>query len=194
MKYETFPSLVTSILELKLDRDTKFKWQRHAQDSNAVPNFDELLEFTDLRARAGENAARERERRQAPPLERKAVTKPSYTANVDESYVAFKAPRHPLYGCKVLQGFPHDRKITIIRDSGICLSFLRPGHFANQCPSTQKCKRCQKPHHSWLHINTQEKEAKVSNTESQRKDDPGVVTHTSQSSSTRQVLLMTCQV
>ena len=82
--------------------------------------------------------------------------------------------------------------MTIVRDNGLCLNCLRPGHFINQCSSTQKC---QKPLHSWLHINTQDKEAKVSDTESQCKDDPGIVTtHTSQSSSSRQVLLMTFQV
>ena len=47
MKYETFTSLVTSILELKLDHTTMFEWQCHTQDSNAVPDFDDLLEFLD---------------------------------------------------------------------------------------------------------------------------------------------------
>ena len=70
MKYETFASLVTSILELKLDHTTMFEWQRHTQDSNAVPDFDDLLEFLDLCARAEKNAPREGERRhQAPPPE-----------------------------------------------------------------------------------------------------------------------------
>ena len=90
---------------------------------------------------------------------------------------------------------PHS-KITIVRDNGLCLNCLRPGHFANQCSSAQECKKCEKPHHSWLHITTQDKEAKVSDTALPRKDNPGdvVTTHTSQSSSSRQVSLMTCQV
>ena len=61
MKYETFASLVMSILELKLDHGTMFKWQCHTQSSETVPDFNDLLEFLDLRARAGENVAREEE-------------------------------------------------------------------------------------------------------------------------------------
>ena len=72
MKYETFDSLVTSILELKLDPTTMYEWQRHTQDSNTVPDFDDLLEFLDLHARAEENVARQGERRhQAPPSEKR---------------------------------------------------------------------------------------------------------------------------
>ena len=173
-----------------------FERQRHTQDSNTVPDFNDLLEFLVLRARAGENAAQEGERRcQTPPPEKKAVTRPSYTFSVEEYYVACKKAKHPLCGCRVLYGLSHAQKMTIVKDNGLWLNFLRPGHFVNQCSSTQKCKKCQKPHHSWLHINTQDKEAKVPDTESQCKDDPGVVTtHTSQSSSSHQVLLMTCQV
>ena len=195
MRYETFASLVTSILELKLDHSTMFEWQRHTQDSNQVPNFDVLLDFLDLRARAGENATREGERRrQAPPPDKKAATRPSYTANIEEYCLACKKAKHPIYGCRVFSDLPHAQKVTIVRDNGLCLNCLRPGHFANQCPSTQRCKQCQKLHHSLLHINTQDKESKAPDRESQHKDEPGVVTHTSQSSNTCQVLLMTCQV
>ena len=170
IKYETFTSLVTAILELELEHTTMFEWQWHTQDSNTVPDFDDLLEFLDLRAWAGKNAAWEGERRrQAPPLERKAVTRPSYTASVKEYCLACKKARHPLYGCKVFYDLPHAQKMNIVRNNGLCLNCLRPGHFINQCSSTQKCKRCQKPHHSLLHIDTRDKEAKVSVTESQRR-------------------------
>ena len=47
------------------------EWQRHKQDFNAVPDFDKLLEFLDLRARGGENAAREGERRRQAPSRKK---------------------------------------------------------------------------------------------------------------------------
>ena len=132
MKYETFASLVTSILELKLDHTTMFEWQRHTQSSSTVPDINDLLEFLDLCARAGENAAWEGERkRQVLPPERKAITRPSYTASVEEYCVVCKMAKHPLYGCRVFYGLPHAQKMTIVRDSGLCLNCLRPGHFAN---------------------------------------------------------------
>ena len=111
MKYETFASLVTSILELKVDHITIFKWQRHTHSSNTVPDFGDLLEFLDLRARAGKNAAREGEtRRQVSLPEKKAVTKPSYTASGEEYFVGCKTAKHPLYGFRVFYGLPHTQK------------------------------------------------------------------------------------
>ena len=87
------------------------------------------------------------------------------------------------------------RKMSIVRDNGVCLNCLRPGHFAKQCCSVQKCNKCQKHHHFWWHVNMQDKEAKLSNAASPCKENLGVLaTHTSQSSSSHQVLLMTCQV
>ena len=43
---------VTSILELKLDQNTMFEWQKHSQDS--VPHYNDLLGFINLRAQASE--------------------------------------------------------------------------------------------------------------------------------------------
>ena len=146
MKYETFDSLVTLILELKLDQATMFKWQRHTQSSKTVSGYDDLLEFLDFRARAGENGTQKGERkRQVPPPERKTVTRPSNAASVEDNCVACKTAKHPFYRCKVFYEFPQARKMTIVRDNGLCLNCLRPGHFAKQCSSVQKCKKFQKP-------------------------------------------------
>ena len=40
-----------SIIELNLDIDTMFEWQRHSQDkTEEVPPYQDILEFLDLRA------------------------------------------------------------------------------------------------------------------------------------------------
>ena len=70
MKYESFASFVTSTLELKLDHATMFEWQPQTQSSKTVHDFDDLLEFLDLHARAGENAAREGVRKRQVPLQK----------------------------------------------------------------------------------------------------------------------------
>ena len=149
-----------------------------------------------MRSRAGENAAREGERKcQVPFSEKMAVTKSLYAASVEVYCVALKMAKHPLYGCKVSYGLPNAQIMTIVRANGLCLNCLRPGHFATLCSFAQKCKKCQKSYHSWLHINTQDKETRVPDMASPREDNRGVVTtHMSQSSSSRQVLLITCLV
>ena len=43
---------ITLIIELKLDVDTLFKWQKHIQENPDVPSYQELLTFIDLQAQA----------------------------------------------------------------------------------------------------------------------------------------------
>ena len=34
------------------------------------------------------------------------------------------------------------------------MNCLRPGHFSKQCQSINRCRRCHKPHHTILHVET----------------------------------------
>ena len=45
---------ITSVLELKLDANTMFEWQKHSQESADVPHFNDILEFLNMRAQASE--------------------------------------------------------------------------------------------------------------------------------------------
>ena len=38
------------------------------------------------------------------------------------------------------------------RDYDLCMDCLRPGHFVKQCRSLHCCRKCQKPHHTLLHV------------------------------------------
>ena len=50
---------ITSMIELKLDADTMFEWQRHSQGSTEVPHFSILLEFLNLQEQASESSVHE---------------------------------------------------------------------------------------------------------------------------------------
>ena len=56
MGHEPPGPFITSLLELKLDTNTMFEWQRHSQESADVPHFSKLLEFLNLRAQAFETS------------------------------------------------------------------------------------------------------------------------------------------
>lgn len=45
MDYEPSGPFITSTLELKLDPNTMFEWQKHSQSSIGVPHYQEVLEF-----------------------------------------------------------------------------------------------------------------------------------------------------
>ena len=59
MDKEPTGSFITALLELKLDKDTMFEWQKASQDSKKTPHYDDLLKFLDLHAQASETCSSE---------------------------------------------------------------------------------------------------------------------------------------
>ena len=58
MDEDKFETLLTGIVELKLDPTITRDWQRSSQESK-VPPFEELLDFLNLQARDTENSVRD---------------------------------------------------------------------------------------------------------------------------------------
>ena len=195
MSSNSLEGFVTSVIELKLDQTSMFAWQDHTHDQREVPPYTTLLEFLDRRARATENTIRENERRRLTTnSERRIPPRPSYTTSVDETCIVCKSAKHPLYGCGMFKGFPHSRKLQLVKENGLCLNCLKPGHFAKRCPFTQKCKKCQRSHHSWLHIEQTDEDSNEPKVPPSRTKQEVATIHVSQLRNCQQVLLMTCQV
>ncbi len=162
--HEPSGPFITSMLELKLDVNTMFEWQWHSQSSTDVPHYTELLEFVNLRAQASEAAVPDTARKPLkidPPSGKKSFTpvKPvaSFTASADTSLgncVACKSERHPLFVCSRFKALSHaDKSYALLKTkNGHCINCLCPGHFIKNCKSLHRCRMCQKPHHTLLHI------------------------------------------
>ena len=59
MEYEPSGPFVTFLLELKLDTNTMFEWQKYSQEKDKVPHYNDLLTFLNLRAQAAESATQQ---------------------------------------------------------------------------------------------------------------------------------------
>ena len=180
---EPLSQFITSIIQLKLDVDTLFEWQKHTQDTTDVPHFSKILEFIDLRARASETTTPSHKRShkvENPP--KKDVA--SFVANSESpgggSCCVCKNERHPLYHCSKFKDMPHDQKLTVVRSNNLCMNCLKNGHYLKDCKSSHHCKTCQKPHHTLLHVETPKS--------------PTVVSGNTATGIIPDVLLMTCQV
>ncbi len=146
MGHEPSNSFVTSLLELKLDANTMFEWQWHSQKHTDVPDYQELLEFLDLRAQAAEASFSERKPPRGGfhshsngPRVNKPV--PSFASNalpVDTSCIACKGDKN---SCSKFRSLSHPDKIALLKSSNHCLNCLRPGHFVKACKSLHECKR-----------------------------------------------------
>ena len=124
MGHELSDPFITSTLELKLDTNTMFEWQKYIQDSVDVPHYRKLLEFIHLRAQGSEAPSQ--------------TTKGSFTASTMDSTsqncVICKSHKHPLYACPQFKLQPHE-KFSILRSHHLCMNCLRPGHFMKECTS-----------------------------------------------------------
>ena len=108
MGHEPSVTFVTSLIELKLDVNTMFEWQRHSQKHPDIPEYQELLDFIDLRAQASETSHFERKPKNEVPRPNKKVHVfnkqfPSYTVTTSDKVSnpcsLCKTDKHPLYMC-----------------------------------------------------------------------------------------------
>ena len=178
-----------------------FRRSTHRSPKVDTPIFENrhILEFINLRAQASESM----EVKKLPRAEHhsfrkfhasKAITSHAASAMNSESIcVVCKTERHPLYACTRFKSLPRNKMMSTIKANDLCVNCLSPGHFFKGCQSLNRCRKCQNPHHTLIHIDTKDiplqpdksslepaKETKViSNTAT------GVVSNT---------LLMTCQV
>ena len=143
MDYEPSGPFITSILELKLDVNTIFEWQKHSQDSTDVPHYQKLLEFINLRAQASETPTSGQR-----GTKNSSSAKPiaSFAANADEigtNCILCKNEKHPLYVCVRFKALVHDKMVSMLKDNKLCMNCLKPRHFVKQCKSPHCCRKCQ---------------------------------------------------
>ena len=101
MDYDPSGTFITSVLELRLDVNTMFEWQKHSQDAT---HYQKLLEFINLRAQASETPAPGHKGYQRNDRKNFPSTKPvtSFAVSASEpngNCVLCKSEKHPLYAC-----------------------------------------------------------------------------------------------
>ena len=206
MEYEPSGPFITSALELKLDTNTMFEWQKHSQDSTEVPHFQKLLEFINLRAQASEVSMPEPVRKgkaECPPRKPfthgagKPIASFASATSTDIACNVCKSGKHPLYACIKFRSFTLEKRVSVAKANNVCLNCLTAGHVLKDCRSSYRCKRCQKSHHTLLHTETKEGNKPTVNSASQisviEPSAMPVSTHAAMSIKS-DVLLMTCHV
>lgn len=197
IKGDTFESFMSSLIEMKLDQSSKFAWQQHTHERRDIPSIDELLKFVDWRAQASElSIPRETERKHFNVERNKPRT--SYQITTERKCAACNEAPHPLFACTSFQALPHEDRLAMVRRQSLCINCLRHGHFANQCQSSQRCKKCHGIHHTLLHHDKgksgRETQSKSANADLSKRTTVDNVASNFSNRSQGSVLLMTCQV
>ena len=140
--------LITSILELKLDSNTMFEWQKHTQESITVPHHNELLDFFNMRAQASESlpiapkGSNPSSIKKQPFFHKPIASFAANASDLSPKCIFCKTEKHPLYVCQHFKLLSHDQKISMLKSNGVCMNCLKPGHFVKHCKSLHHCKAC----------------------------------------------------
>lgn len=128
---------------------------------NILPTMDELLNFVQQRCKILENL-----KGSSPPAARSlaknmqsqkhsliTATPNSFEPSIQNRECSFcKKGTHPLYRCYTFQRLSVAKKREHVTATKLCFSCLRPNHVASSCPSNSTCKKCEKKHHTILHM------------------------------------------
>ena len=78
----------------------------------------------------------------------------TFTANSYSSgnCILCSSERHPLYACPKFKSMSHSDMMSTLRRNNLCTNCLNGRHSAKDCKSSHSCKSCQCPHHTILHI------------------------------------------
>ena len=199
MGHEPDGTFITSFLQLKLDQTTLFEWQKHDQGSTDVSHYQSLLDFIDLRAQASETLTPEQRKphRSDPQRKHPPFRSAAFTAGVNGNCVVCKTEKHALFTCPEFKSMPRDKMMSTLRSNELCLNCLKPGHFSKQCLSSNRCRKCQRPHHTLIHNDSRESQSTTVSPQIPSlasSAGPIVCSNTSTGSNLSNTLLMTCQV
>lgn len=115
MGHEPSGLFVTSLLELKLAKDTIFEWQTTSQDTADIPHYEKLLEFLDLRAQASESLTTEPKKQFSKRQNGKPVM--FFVTNMSElatNCILCKGEKHPMYICPQFKSLPLDQMLATV--------------------------------------------------------------------------------
>ena len=103
MDYDPSGPFITSVLELKLNEDILFKWQRHSHECGKVPHYQDMLDFLYLRMQSTESIEyKVHVDRRGNPSQHRA----SYVRSMDNTCVACKRVTIPYTHAKHLSCCP----------------------------------------------------------------------------------------
>ena len=115
-KSDLFDTVLSVILQQKLDEKTWLKWAEFSSDCENVPTCTELLKFLDLQARQLEGVS-DVGHKHASGSDRKMLSmKPSYAISTDDAFLACKKRRHQIHTCSVFKGWIWEDRISVVKE------------------------------------------------------------------------------
>ena len=150
-KSDSFDTVLTVILQQKLDEKTRLKWAEFSSDHESVPQCFELLKFLELQARQLGNVTQVGHKHASGFDRNMPSVKPSYAISTVDACLACKKRGSQIHTCSVFKGWIWEDRVSVVRELGLCMNCLRAGHTAEKFGAPSMCKKCTRHLHTLLH-------------------------------------------
>ncbi|XP_012230246.2 uncharacterized protein [Linepithema humile] len=151
---DKWDDLLIFLLTKKLPSRTRQEWQMELGDSYEPPTFDAFLKFISKRIRGLDD---DNPTNTSDTVSGKSCTTKAkiHTASQSSAQDSRKCPacseKHLLFRCNKFVSLDIDQRFALAKKLKCCINCLRPGHSTSACKNPQKCFKCDKTHHTFLH-------------------------------------------
>ncbi|XP_062715282.1 uncharacterized protein LOC134291500 [Aedes albopictus] len=160
---DSWSTILEHLLCTRLHNDTVKAWEDHAS-TVANPDYACLIDFLQRRTRVLEsisvnhhapNSAPSASHSTQPPRKNHhnsqfRVSSCATTTNSGEKCIAC-GQSHAVIRCQKFLNLSSNERQQLVKAKRLCHNCIRGNHFAQNCPSSFTCRRCNRRHHTLLH-------------------------------------------
>lgn len=206
---DSWDAILVPIIAAKLDFQTNKEWEAklnvETDNYEKVPSIELLLEFLNNKQNTLETITKRKANDQIKP-------KPGHNTNSRDvkAFIAVDAActcaycneNHLIPNCESFLNLDVNTRNKRVRELKLCLNCLRKGHFVPNCKSKYSCRKCNKKHHTLLHLTNYSSQFEQNNSSTTTnpstilakcEPEPNVVTNCASSMIGSQVFLSTAK-
>lgn len=152
----------------RLDPKCRKDWESNISAANDMPTFEQLGGFL-------ENHIRTLEAIMLDSPKKTDITQPKvYLRLTDGVNTLGGSPfchkkRHSIGFCRSFWKLTVAGRREFVEKSSLCLNCMGSSHIVKECPSSYKCRKCDRSHHTLLHIESSQSSSSVKSASSANK-------------------------
>ncbi|XP_043271176.1 uncharacterized protein [Venturia canescens] len=148
---EHWDDLLVYLVSQKLSTRTRTEWNLSLGASNEFPSFQFLKDFLTERIRGIASIHLETANSSNRSNSSNKTNAKAAVHNTSQQQCPDCSGNHALASCPTWHKKSLEDRFATAKRARVCFNCLKPGHLPNQCQSQNRCKKCQKLHHTTLH-------------------------------------------
>lgn len=158
---QNWDALITHILAKKLDNETRKGYECQLKNPKEPQKTDDLLKYIEARFMALESYGQEEPNEMKPTVQKNSPQ--SNKMKKIQQKCSYCSGQHTTAKCDTFLKLNEHERYAIAKEKKWCMNCLRDNHKTSECKVSYKCDKCQKLHHTTLHLESFKKNDKKSN-------------------------------